>query len=582
MLFQLLLFLLLRVAASQGQLLDTPKISTSKYRSVVNQEQTLICTAASNENIEDTATHFPLQWSKDGQAEKAFNEEKQARGQSFTYTSSLQFTVKPEKHRNVYTCTATFSSGTKSATHTLYVLQGPGTPVVQGPTTVVSGQPVTWECFADGASDTAPNVYWQFGNGTRLHRSHFGNTERVRMDSNGLEIHAVNSKLSITVSEGAPSFQLVCKVVHFETNAISSKTIDVTVSLESGAGTTTDSPLSGSTGSTSAAPDNSTMNTVSTMNTGAGSAVYMTWPCSLQQDAVNIFICTINLTALAAAKDDQITADWVEFYFSPEKLNATTGYQLCRSPLARTSPETSCNNESSVSGDNQCSCVAHHPGTLTYQFRFFLQEKHKGGNLTCKICQPAEVHHTESKVNHTESKVHQLESALTNLQTGAACSEDSCPSGAQCIPSSGEKRCDAVRPTGYACSETSTDEDDDWSTFHIIGVVLATVILVAVVLLGFALFRRRTAHGASVLAGTTTGNECTSTAGQPPTNAGTSERKSKDSTLQEDPNSASDPYSSSNLTSSGGDPEDSSVDSLRLEESVSRTGTAQLVSAFGQ
>jgi hypothetical protein len=40
----------------------------------------------------------------------------------------------------------------------------------------------------DGASTTAPNVYWQFGNGTWLDINLFSNTEQIYTDSNNLEM----------------------------------------------------------------------------------------------------------------------------------------------------------------------------------------------------------------------------------------------------------------------------------------------------------------------------------------------------------------------------------------------------------
>ena len=53
---------------------------------------------------------------------------------------------------------------------------------------MVSGVTNTWTCIVDGASSTAPNVYWQFGNGTRLDTGTFSNVAQVYTDSNNLEM----------------------------------------------------------------------------------------------------------------------------------------------------------------------------------------------------------------------------------------------------------------------------------------------------------------------------------------------------------------------------------------------------------
>ncbi|XP_070202021.1 hemicentin-1-like isoform X2 [Littorina saxatilis] len=194
---------------------------------ITGQEKSLACYITTAE----TVSNFPLTWSRGGSS-LAASEEKTVivSGNVRNYNSFYKFTVQPSDNEDTFTCTANFPSGTTTASWTVYVYKGPDDPVVTGPSTVVSGVPSTWTCVVDGASGTASNVYWQFGNGSRLDFGTFNNVGAVYRDTNNLEIHNTTSTLSLTVSTGAPNFGLSCYAVHFDTSIqkMTSRSITVT------------------------------------------------------------------------------------------------------------------------------------------------------------------------------------------------------------------------------------------------------------------------------------------------------------------------------------------------------------------
>ncbi|XP_070210325.1 uncharacterized protein [Littorina saxatilis] len=194
---------------------------------IAGQEKSLVCYITTAE----TVNNFPLTWSRDGSNLTASEERTViVAGSVKNYNSFYKFTVQPSDNEDTFTCTANLPSGTTTASWTVYVYKGPDDPVLTGPSTVVSDVPSTWTCVVDGSSITASNVYWQFGNGSRIDSGTFNNIGEDYRDTNNLEIHKTTSTLSLTVSTGAPNFGLACYAVHYDTNIqkMTNRSISVT------------------------------------------------------------------------------------------------------------------------------------------------------------------------------------------------------------------------------------------------------------------------------------------------------------------------------------------------------------------
>lgn len=67
------------------------------------------------------------------------------------------------------------------------VLEPPNKPIVTGPTEVIGDQNSSWTCVVDGGSTKEPNVFWQFGNGSRI-LSNNTLTAAVYTDKNQIEM----------------------------------------------------------------------------------------------------------------------------------------------------------------------------------------------------------------------------------------------------------------------------------------------------------------------------------------------------------------------------------------------------------
>ncbi|XP_076438261.1 hemicentin-2-like [Babylonia areolata] len=193
---------------------------------VVGQEKTLGCYI----NSAETVNSFPLTWAKNGVRQAAVSEQEVAVTANVrSYNSFYRFTVTDSDNQAVFTCTASFPSGVTSATWTVYTYKGPDTPIISGPSAAVSDVISTWSCVVDGASNSPPAVFWQFGNNSRLDDTTFSSVAQVYTDSNGLEIHRVTSTLTLTLTPGAPSFTLSCRAVHFDTVTETTADFPVTV-----------------------------------------------------------------------------------------------------------------------------------------------------------------------------------------------------------------------------------------------------------------------------------------------------------------------------------------------------------------
>ncbi|KAK7459748.1 hypothetical protein BaRGS_00038931 [Batillaria attramentaria] len=148
---------------------EVPTISGSGVF-VVGTEKTLLCYVTSAEV--GPGGSFPLTWTREKTGNTPltpFSEQTTDVPNSNvkSYVSYYKFTVEKGNNKELFTCTARLGSTEEAATWKVFVYKPPDTPVIRGPTEIVSDVATTWQCDVDGAS-SAPNVYWLFGNGTRL------------------------------------------------------------------------------------------------------------------------------------------------------------------------------------------------------------------------------------------------------------------------------------------------------------------------------------------------------------------------------------------------------------------------------
>lgn len=223
------------VTAASGQKPDVT--ATSLF--IVGSEKTILCYVTTTQtNINGL---FPLVWTREsnpGAPMQATESTSVVTGTNFrSYTSTVRFTVTKEMNKELFICTASLGNTVETGTWRVYVHKQPDLPAITGPTQIFSDVNSSWTCRVTGAT-SAPNVYWQFGNGSRILSgvTDLGTTISADPDKAGyvnsdavLNFYNVSRGLRLNVGPGSPSFLLSCLAVHYDTQTQKASDINVEV-----------------------------------------------------------------------------------------------------------------------------------------------------------------------------------------------------------------------------------------------------------------------------------------------------------------------------------------------------------------